>query len=129
AQTRAMTAFSSETRHPTGPADRFAPFADRTLAGRIALVAGATRGAGRAIARDLARAGAFVHCTGRSTAERPSDYGRDETIEGTASLVTGEAAKPNPTSATTSTPSRSRRWSAASKPPTVDSTSSSTTSG
>lgn len=88
-----MTAFSSETTHPTGPADRFAPFADRTLAGRIALVAGATRGAGRAIARDLARAGAFVHCTGRSTAERPSDYGRDETIEGTASLVTGEGGE------------------------------------
>src|SRR5699024_5190218 len=88
-----MTAFSSETTHPTGPADRFAPFADRTLAGRIALVAGATRGAGRAIARDLARAGAFVHCTGRSTAERPSDYGRTETIEDTAALITDEGGQ------------------------------------
>lgn len=62
----------------------------RALSGRIALVAGATRGAGRAIARELGRAGAVVYCTGRSTAGSPSDYGRRETIEGTAQLI-GEA--------------------------------------
>ncbi|WP_181273747.1 SDR family oxidoreductase [Brevibacterium oceani] len=77
----------------TTPTDRFAPFAEQALAGRIALVAGATRGAGRAIARDLARAGAYVHCTGRSTAGQPSDYGRDETIEGTVSLITAEGGQ------------------------------------
>src|SRR5690625_6793436 len=66
-------------------ADRNAP---HSLEGRIALVAGATRGAGRAIARELARAGAVVYCTGRSTAQAPSDYGRSETVEGTAQLIT-----------------------------------------
>lgn len=58
------------------------------LQGKIALVAGATRGAGRAIAVELGRAGAVVYCTGRSTAGKPSDYGRPETIEGTAELIT-----------------------------------------
>lgn len=57
------------------------------LHGRIALVAGATRGAGRAIAVELGRAGAVVYCTGRSTSGSPSDYGRPETIEETAHLV------------------------------------------
>ncbi|MDN5659244.1 MAG: SDR family NAD(P)-dependent oxidoreductase [Brevibacterium aurantiacum] len=65
----------------------FPPFVQRPLKGRVALVAGATRGAGRAIARNLARAGAFVYCTGRSTSAQPSDYGRSETIEGTAQLI------------------------------------------
>lgn len=59
------------------------------LEGRIALVAGATRGAGRAIALELARAGAVVYCTGRSTQGAPSDYGRPETIEETAELIRG----------------------------------------
>ncbi|MFD3853612.1 SDR family oxidoreductase [Brevibacterium sp. NPDC058608] len=59
----------------------------RPLAGRTALVAGATRGAGRAIAREFAAAGAFVWCTGRSTAGAPSDYGRPETIEETVDLI------------------------------------------
>lgn len=68
----------------------FMPYAHKTLSGRVVLVAGATRGAGRAIARSLARAGASVHCTGRSTTGRPSDYGRPETIEGTAELITAE---------------------------------------
>lgn len=63
------------------------------LRGRVALVAGATRGAGRAIARELARAGAEVYCTGRSTAARPSDYGRPETIEGTADLIRAEGGR------------------------------------
>lgn len=57
------------------------------LAGRIALVAGATRGAGRAIAVELGRAGAIVYCSGRSTREAPSDYGRPETIEETAEMI------------------------------------------
>lgn len=60
----------------------------RPLAGRIALVTGATRGAGRAIARALGGAGAEVYCTGRSTGAARSDYGRPETVEETAGLVT-----------------------------------------
>jgi NAD(P)-dependent dehydrogenase (short-subunit alcohol dehydrogenase family) len=58
------------------------------LQGRVALVAGATRGAGRGIAAALGEAGATVYCTGRSTRERPSEYQRPETIEETAELVT-----------------------------------------
>ncbi|MFI9389675.1 SDR family oxidoreductase [Streptomyces bauhiniae] len=58
------------------------------LAGRIALVAGATRGAGRAMAVELGRAGATVYVTGRTTRERASEVGRPtETIEETAELV------------------------------------------
>jgi NAD(P)-dependent dehydrogenase (short-subunit alcohol dehydrogenase family) len=60
------------------------------LAGRVALVAGATRGAGRGIAVALGEAGATVFCTGRSTRERRSEYDRPETIEDTAELVTAE---------------------------------------
>jgi NAD(P)-dependent dehydrogenase (short-subunit alcohol dehydrogenase family) len=58
------------------------------LAGKVALVAGATRGAGRGTAVALGEAGATVYCTGRSTAERRSEYDRPETIEETAELVT-----------------------------------------
>ncbi|MFD3719644.1 SDR family oxidoreductase [Streptomyces sp. NPDC058674] len=59
------------------------------LRGRIALVAGATRGAGRALAVELGRAGATVYVTGRTTRERVSEVGRaSETIEETAELVT-----------------------------------------
>src|ERR687894_323603 len=61
---------------------------DRPLEGRVALVAGATRGAGRGIAVSLGEAGATVYCTGRSTRERRSEYDRPETIEDTAELVT-----------------------------------------
>lgn len=58
------------------------------LAGRVALVAGATRGAGRALAVELGRAGATVYVTGRTTRERVSEVGRaTETIEETAELV------------------------------------------
>src|SRR6476646_9374142 len=57
------------------------------LNGRVALVTGATRGAGRGIAIELGAAGATVYCTGRSTRERRSAYGRAETIEETAELV------------------------------------------
>ena len=59
------------------------------LRGRVALVAGATRGAGRGIAVELGAAGATVYVTGRSSrASGPSEQGRRETIEETAELVT-----------------------------------------
>ncbi|NMM87213.1 short-chain dehydrogenase [Rhodococcus sp. SRB_17] len=59
------------------------------LRGRVAVVAGATRGAGRGIAAALGEAGATVICTGRSssTGILQSDYPRSETIEETATLV------------------------------------------
>jgi NAD(P)-dependent dehydrogenase (short-subunit alcohol dehydrogenase family) len=58
------------------------------LSGRTALVAGATRGAGRAIAIELARAGAYVYATGRSSRLRGrSEIGRSETIEETGELI------------------------------------------
>jgi NAD(P)-dependent dehydrogenase (short-subunit alcohol dehydrogenase family) len=61
---------------------------DRPLTGKVALVAGATRGAGRGTAVALGEAGATVYCTGRSTGARRSEYDRPETIEETAELVT-----------------------------------------
>lgn len=59
------------------------------LRGRVAVVAGATRGAGRGIAAALGEAGATVICTGRTSSTTPlrSDYDRPETIEETAELV------------------------------------------
>ncbi|MBN1209703.1 MAG: SDR family oxidoreductase [Myxococcaceae bacterium] len=59
----------------------------KPLEGRIALVAGATRGAGRGIAMMLGAAGATVYCTGRSVRGRPATGNRPETIEETAELV------------------------------------------
>ncbi|MET8063967.1 SDR family oxidoreductase [Micromonospora sp. NPDC005313] len=58
------------------------------LTGTVALVAGATRGAGRQIAVQLGAAGATVYATGRTTRERRSEMDRPETIEETAELVT-----------------------------------------
>ncbi|MCX5414511.1 SDR family oxidoreductase [Streptomyces sp. NBC_00059] len=58
------------------------------LDGKVALVAGATRGAGRGIAVELGAAGATVYVTGRTTRTRRSEYDRPETIERTAELVT-----------------------------------------
>jgi NAD(P)-dependent dehydrogenase (short-subunit alcohol dehydrogenase family) len=58
------------------------------LTGQVALVAGATRGAGRGIAVELGTAGATVYVTGRSTRTARSDLNRVETIEDTAELVT-----------------------------------------
>ncbi len=60
----------------------------QALRARVALVAGATRGAGRGIAAALGEAGATVICTGRTTRARRSEYNRVETIEETADLVT-----------------------------------------
>jgi NAD(P)-dependent dehydrogenase (short-subunit alcohol dehydrogenase family) len=57
------------------------------LEGRVALVAGATRGAGRGIACMLGEAGATVYCTGRSVRGKPSTPGRPETIDETAEMV------------------------------------------
>ena len=75
------------------------------LAGKVALVSGATRGGGRGIAVALGEAGATVYATGRSTRERRSEVDRPETIE-----------------ETTSTPRRSPASSSASTPSTVAST-------
>jgi NAD(P)-dependent dehydrogenase (short-subunit alcohol dehydrogenase family) len=60
---------------------------DKPLTGQVALVAGATRGAGRGIALELAAAGAKVWCTGRSVRGGPSPMGRPETIEETAEMI------------------------------------------
>jgi NAD(P)-dependent dehydrogenase (short-subunit alcohol dehydrogenase family) len=57
------------------------------LEGRVALVAGATRGAGRGIAVQLGAAGATVYCTGRTTRTARSEMNRSETIDETAALV------------------------------------------
>ncbi len=67
----------SEMRPSAGPLGR-----------RVAVVAGATRGAGRGIARALGEAGATVYCTGRSVRGNPSPYGRRETIDETAEMIT-----------------------------------------
>ena len=98
------------------------------LRGRVAVVAGATRGAGRGIAAALGEAGATVVCTGRSSVSgnEKSDYDRPETIEETAELVTelggtgiavqvdhldiaavGRSGRPNPPTTT----ARSTSWS------------------
>jgi NAD(P)-dependent dehydrogenase (short-subunit alcohol dehydrogenase family) len=63
------------------------------LHGKVALVAGATRGAGRGTAVALGEAGATVYCTGRTTRERRSEYDRPETIEETAELVTAAGGR------------------------------------
>jgi NAD(P)-dependent dehydrogenase (short-subunit alcohol dehydrogenase family) len=57
------------------------------LKGKVALVAGATRAAGRGIAVELGAMGATVYCTGRTTRTQPSEMNRPETIEETAELV------------------------------------------
>lgn len=64
-----------------------------TLTGKVALVAGATRGAGRGIAIELGAAGATVYATGRTTREQQSEYARPETIEQTAEQVTAAGGK------------------------------------
>lgn len=61
---------------------------EKALSNKVALVAGATRGAGRGIAVELGAAGATVYVTGRTTRQGRSEYDRPETIEETAELVT-----------------------------------------
>ncbi len=66
------------------------PESARPLTGHVAVVAGATRGAGRGIARALGEAGAIVYCTGRSVLGHLSPYGRPETIDETAAIIEEE---------------------------------------
>lgn len=63
------------------------------LAGKVAVVAGATRGCGRGIATELGAAGATVYCTGRSARGNLSPMARPETIEETAEIVTAAGGK------------------------------------
>ncbi|MGW0733250.1 SDR family oxidoreductase [Streptomyces sp. NPDC002851] len=83
------TAATTATGPTTGPRDG----SGKPLSGRVALVAGATRGAGRAMAVELGRAGATVYATGRTTRTHLSEVGRadkrrvGETIEETAELI------------------------------------------
>src|SRR5258705_2541334 len=65
----------------------------KPLAGKIAVVAGATRGAGRGIATALGEAGATVYCTGRSVPGRPGMKNRPETINETAEIVTARSGQ------------------------------------
>lgn len=80
---------------PAGSAVAIAPGGDvkRPLAGKVAVVAGATRGAGRGIATALGEAGATVYCTGRSVPGSPGMTGRSETIHETAELVTARGGR------------------------------------
>lgn len=75
-------------RYPAGASRTTKSMKQKPLKGKIALVAGATRGAGRGIACMLGEAGATVYCTGRSIRGHSATNGRPETIEETAELVT-----------------------------------------
>lgn len=79
---------AKRARRGTSARRREANGVERPLTGSVAIVAGATRGAGRGIAVALGEAGATVYCTGRSTRGAPSPLRRPETIEETAELVT-----------------------------------------
>jgi NAD(P)-dependent dehydrogenase (short-subunit alcohol dehydrogenase family) len=65
----------------------------KSLSGKVAVVAGATRGAGRGIATALGEAGATVYCTGRSVPGKPGMANRPETIHETAEIVTARGGK------------------------------------
>ena len=65
----------------------------KPLEGKVAVVAGATRGAGRGIATGLGELGATVYCTGRSVAGNPGMKGRSETIDQTAEIVTARGGR------------------------------------
>ena len=79
------------------------------LNGQIAIVAGATRGCGRGIARGLAEAGALVYCTGRSVRGQPSPYGRPETIDDTAAMINDAGGRPSRSGSITRSKRRSPR--------------------
>ncbi|MGA8604776.1 MAG: SDR family oxidoreductase [Thermoplasmata archaeon] len=79
---------SPEAATPSQPPDQnWAPARTKPLRGQVALVAGATRGAGRAIAVSLALAGATVYASGRSVRGHPATPGRPETIDETAEII------------------------------------------
>ena len=101
-----------------------------TLEGKVALVAGATRGAGRGIAVELGAAGATVYVTGRTTRDRQSEYAPagDHRGDGGAGLGRRRQGHRRARSIISS-PTRSAHWSSASAPSRAGSTSSSTTSG
>src|SRR5262245_27517716 len=80
---------SPNSRSSTRPIPT-SPESARPLTGHVAVVAGATRGAGRGIARALGEAGATVYCTGRSVRGNLSPYGRPETIDETADMIKAE---------------------------------------
>ena len=65
----------------------------KQLAGKVAVVTGATRNAGRGIAIELGMAGATVYCSGRSVRGEPSPLNQAETIEETAEMVTASGGK------------------------------------
>jgi len=87
-----MKGVSSRTSSKTTPVSRppnidWAPARSKPLRGQVAVVAGGTRGAGRAIAVSLGLAGATVYVTGRSVPGRPATKGRPETIQETSQII------------------------------------------
>src|SRR6516164_1763203 len=85
----ARTKKTPRSRRPRRPVAT-SPESARPLKGQVAVVAGATRGAGRGIARALGEAGAIVYCTGRSVRGNRSPYGRPETIDEPADIIKAE---------------------------------------
>ena len=75
----------------------------------VAVVAGATRGAGRGIARGLGEQGATVYCVGRSIPGSPGMKNRPETIQETADLVTAAGGRGIPLQADFTVPEQAAR--------------------